>query len=192
VLTDSLRRARGNAGLSLREVSKLAGIAASNLSTIENGRRDPTSATVERIAVAVGVEFLAVPLRGRVTAAGALAAIVAAEDAADPAGAYRTYLQLAADLAGATAFERVLMTAEEPQPTTSRWRDAVAGLVEWRLQQVAGPVAPWALQSSGADAAAWQPQRTPFVLTVEIDEGLVPEPLRRRGILVEEGELESA
>jgi len=186
----TLRRARLNAGRSLNDVAAASGIAASNLSAIEHGRRLPTIGTVDLITSAIGVEFVLVPSRGRATVARASAAIGEAESSA-PVAAYRTFLQLADDLASVNAFQRVLLAAEEPLRIRSRWDDAIAGLVEWRLTQARAPLPDWVAERDDVGEQLWQPQRTAKSLPLGSDPRRVPEPLRRRGILIEEAEFAS-
>jgi transcriptional regulator with XRE-family HTH domain len=186
----TLRRARLNAGRSLNDVAAASGIAASNLSAIEHGRRLPTIGTVDLITSAIGVEFVLVPSRGRATVARASAAIGEAESSA-PVAAYRTFLQLADDLASVNAFQRVLLAAEEPLRIRSRWDDAIAGLVEWRLAQARAPLPDWVAERDDVGEQLWEPQRTEKPLPLSADSRQVPEPLRRRGILIEEAEFAS-
>jgi len=186
----TLRRARLNAGRSLNDVAAASGIAASNLSAIEHGRRIPTIGTVDLITSAIGVEFVLVPSRGRVTVARASAAIGEAESSA-PVAAYRTFLQLADDLASVNAFQQVLLAAEEPLRIRSRWDDAIAGLVEWRLTQARAPLPDWVAERDDVGEQLWEPQRTAKPLPLSSDPREVPEPLRRRGILIEEAEFAS-
>jgi transcriptional regulator with XRE-family HTH domain len=189
MIRETLRRARENSALSLRALARETGIAAANLSVIENGRRDPTAATAERMARALGVEFVALDTKGRVTAAAAADAI---REAASPQGAYRAYLQLANDLAAASPFDRVILAAEQPSATNTRWDDALAGLVEWLLNEEHAPVPDWVKDRPGDADSPWEPQRTNTPLALHADIERAPEPLRRRGVAIEEEELTAA
>lgn len=183
-----LRRARLNAGVSLRRTASLSGVGASSLSGIENGRREPTSGTLERIAETLGVRIAVLPYVNRLSAAAATDAIrVYAAD--EPAAAYRTFLQLADDLAAADDYERFLLTAEEPRILGTRWDDAVAALVEFRLAGFVTP--PWTAMRRGSPGAHWEPQRTRISLPALTDITDAAEPFRRRGIAISEGELQS-
>ncbi|WP_404444198.1 helix-turn-helix transcriptional regulator [Microbacterium marinum] len=185
----TLQRARANSSLSLRALARQAGIAPANLSVIENGRRDPTAATAERIARALGVELVALDTKGRVTAAAAADAI---KEAASPQVAYRAYLQLASDLAAASPFDRVILSAEQPGATHTRWDDAIAGLVEWLLKRDHAPVPDWVADRPGNADSPWEPQRTNTPVALHADIRRAPEPLRRRGVAIEEEELTAA
>ncbi|MFT3798880.1 helix-turn-helix domain-containing protein [Microbacterium sp.] len=189
MIHETLRRARANSSLTLRALAERTGIAAANLSVIENGRRDPTATTAERVARALGVELVALNTRGRVTAAATADAIARA---ASPQVAYRAFLQLANDLEAASAFDRVILAAEEPVATSTRWDDAIAGLVEWLLVKRDAPVPDWVSDRTGDVDTIWEPQRTNVPLSVHADIRRAPEPLRRRGIAIEAEELIAA
>lgn len=188
-IATSLRRARVNSGVSLRRTATASGVGASSLSNIESGRREPTSGTVERIAETLGVRVAVIPRVDRLTAADAADAIATYADA-EPAAAYRAFLQLADDLAAAAPYERFLLTVEVPRRLGNRWDDAIAALVELRLPE--GPFPPWtAVHDSAQLDTAWEPQRTPFPLPSLTDLSEAPEPFRRRSIAISTGELES-
>lgn len=189
MIHETLRRARANSSLSLRTLAQLTGIAPSNLSVIENGRRDPTATTAERVARALGVELVALNTKGRITAAAAADAIA---EAASPQVAYRSFLQLANDLAAASPFDRIVLVAEQPGLTNTRWDDAIAGLVEWLLHKVQAPIPEWVFDRPGDGGARWEPQRTDTLIAVHADIRRAPEPLRRRGVAIEAEELTAA
>jgi len=191
-IVDSLRRARKNSGTPLSEAASVSGVGVTNLSAIEHGRRDPTTATAQRVAAALGVSFVAVPARGRSTAAEAAAAILRADEAGNPALAYRSFIQLADDLGAVDAVTRVVLAAEEPERSRSRWTDAIAGLVELRLNEVGAPLPQWVRDTLGDPEHPWEPQRSDIAFPFPPDEELVPEPFRKRGVLIEENELSSA
>lgn len=190
-IPSSLRRARKRSGGSLRSISARSGIAASNLSAIENGRRDPTASTVDRLAAALGVELIPVATQGRSPAARAAEEITRADAEGQAAQAYRRFLQLANDLASVDPVTRVLLSAEEPDRSPSRWIDAVAALVEVRLHEVFAPVPDWVTARAGQPGAVWEPQRTSRPLPLGADLALVPPPFLRRGVAIEAGELAS-
>lgn len=69
--TTRLRVLRESCGLTLDELSRLTGIASSNLSQIETGKTDPRWSTIMRILDALGVEPSALsPVRGLRSALG--------------------------------------------------------------------------------------------------------------------------
>lgn len=188
-IATSLRRARLNSGVSLRRAAAASGVGASSLSNIESGRREPTSGTVERIAETLGVRVAIIPRVDRLNAADAAEAIATYADA-EPAAAYRAFLQLADDLAAADPYERFLLTVEEPRRLGNRWDDAIAALVELRLPD--GSFPPWTAVHDAAQLdTVWEPQRTPFPLPALTDLSDAPEPFRRRNIAISTDELES-
>ena len=64
----SLKEARVRAGLSLSEAAERSGLQRSNIAAVENGRRDPTASTIERMAEAARVRFITAEKDGRTTA----------------------------------------------------------------------------------------------------------------------------
>lgn len=57
---DLVKRAREHRGMSQRELAENSGIAQSNISAIENGRRTPSAATLHQLLYACGFELVAV------------------------------------------------------------------------------------------------------------------------------------
>lgn len=190
-IAESLRRARKHSGASLRSVAARSGVAPANLSAIENGRRDPTTSTVDKLASALGVEWVPVVAQGRSTAARAAQEITAAEAQEQFAQAYRRFLQLADDLASADPVTRVLLSAEEPDDSSSRWLDAIAALLEVRLKEASAPVPTWVTERAGHPDAVWEPQRSARPLALSADRDEVPPEFLRRGVAIEQGELVS-
>lgn len=191
-IVDSLRRARRNADITLRDAAERSGVGATNLSAIEHARRTPTTDTAQRVADALGVTFVPVSVRGRTPAAVSAAAIAEADDSGDHRLAYRQFIQLADDLVAVDPVTRVVLSAEEPERTGKRWDDAVAALVEYRLTEVGAPLPDWVTRRQGNPDAPWEPQRSARPLAIHADPKQVPAPFRRRGILIEENELLSA
>lgn len=191
-IVNSLRRARRHARISLTEAATRSGVGVTNLSAIENARRHPTTETAQRIADAIGVTFVPVLARGRNTAAASADAIAQAEDAGDHRLAYRQFIQLADDLAAVDPVTKVLLAAEEPDLTGTRWDDAVAALVEYRLAKAGAPLPSWVTERRGDADQPWEPQRAAVRLPFPADVTAVAEPFLRRGVLIEENELVSA
>lgn len=188
----SLRRARQHSGASLRSIASRAGVGAGNLSAIENGHRDPTTSTVDRLAAAIGVDWIPFSTHGRSPAARAAAEITDAEARGEFALAYRRFIQLADDLASADPVTRVLLAAEKPDQSTSRWLDAIASLLEVRLNEAFAPVPSWVTERAGRPDTVWEPQRGARPLPVSADLSQVPPEFLRRGVAIERGELTSA
>lgn len=188
----SFRRARRRSGESLRTVASRAGVGAGNLSAIENGHRDPTSSTLDRLASTIGIEWVPFDAKGRTPAASAADEILDAEADDRHAQAYRRFIQLADDLASADPVTRVLLSAEQPDESSSRWLDAIAALVELRLREASAPVPAWVQERSGHPEAIWEPQRGSRSLPLSADVEQIPATFLRRGIAIERGELLSA
>lgn len=109
----------------------------------------------------------------------------------DHSRTYRQFLQFSDDLAAVSASGRVQLTSEPPESTDSRWDDAIAGLVELRLNDCGLSLPAWVSASVGDPGSRWEPQRSSLPLTYSSDPSLVPAPFLRRGVLIEAGELES-
>lgn len=191
-ITNSLRRARKRSGASLRNVASRTGIGAGNLSAIENGHRNPTTSTVENLASAIGIELIPAALHGRTPAARAAGEITDAEARGQFPLAYRRFVQLADDLASADPVTRVLLAAEEPEDSSSRWLDAIAALLEVRLREASAPLPAWVTARTGNPDSVWEPQRGARPLPVSADRTQVPPEFLRRGVAIEQGELLSA
>lgn len=190
-ITNSLRRARRHSGASLRSVASRAGVGAGNLSAIENGHRDPTTSTVDRLASAIGIDWIPFATQGRSPAARAAEDIIVAEAQGHFSQAYRRFIQLADDLASADPVTRVLLAAEKPDDSASRWLDAIAALLEVRLREVSAPVPSWVTERSGLPDTVWEPRRSARALPLSTDPAQVPTEFRLRGVAIERGELES-
>ncbi len=111
--------------------------------------------------------------------------------AGDASRTYRAFMQLSDDLAAVGAPTRVSLTAEPPESTKSRWDDAIAGLVELRLEEARVSPPTWVREAIGRPDEQWEPQRSSLPLTYKSDPSLVPDAFLRRGVLIEAGELES-
>ncbi len=191
-IANSLRRARRRSGASLRSIASRAGVGAGNLSAIENGRRDPTTSTVDKLASAIGVEWVPILTEGRSSAVRAAEEIAGWEAQGLPDRAYRRFIQLADDLATADAVTRVLLAVEEPDDSHPRWVDAIAALLEVRLREASAPLPAWVTERRGHPDVVWEPQRSVYPLPVSADLADVAPEFLRRGIAIERGELASA
>jgi len=190
-IATSLRRARKRSGATLRSIAARSGVAPGNLSAIENGHRAPTTSTVDKISSAIGIDWIPYATHGRSPAARAAEEITCAEADGRHAQAYRRFIQLADDLASADPVTRVLLSAEEPDDSSSRWLDAIAALLEVRLQEASAPVPSWVVERTGHPDAVWEPQRSVRPLPLSADREQVPPEFLRRGVAVEQGELAS-
>lgn len=57
---DFIRAVRRSRGLSQRQLAEASGVAQANISAIENGRRMPSAATLNRMVVSCGYELVAI------------------------------------------------------------------------------------------------------------------------------------
>jgi transcriptional regulator with XRE-family HTH domain len=183
------RSARAASGLSQSELAARSGIAGSSLSLIENGKREPTVATLEALLLATRHTVVTLPTV-RSDAARIAAEIAAALSASDEPLAFRRFLQLADNLAAERGATRVGLTLTEPLPTGSEhWDTAIAALCEYRLNADALPIPDWILGMDGNPGIPWSPRTSDYDIPTEANR--VPREFRERGILIEAGTLES-
>lgn len=185
-LSEAARRSRGVSQTTLAEKS---GHHAANISAIESGRRVPRVDTLDRILRTSGARLTISPTL-RSTALEAGAEIRRALRNGDTGQAFRTWLAFNDDLAAETPTHRVVLTAYPPQSTGDALYDAaLAALAEYRLTEASAPLPDWVGNTPGL--------AQPRVLTdsqyvTAGDLGVVPEPFRRRGVLIDIDSLQSA
>lgn len=189
-VVDQVRELRRRAGVSVAALAARTGLQASNISAIEHGARTPQSATLEKAAAGLGARLIAVTLDNVPLVADTAAFIRKYVEVGDEEGAYRAFLQLGNDLEEATAVNQVLISVTRPTSISPKWDAAIAGLVEWRLAQKSSPVPEWVTEIAGEQQWRWAPGVGPRLFEPRSEE--VPEPLRERGIWIEEGELQAA
>ncbi len=63
MIIELIRSERRKQGLTLEQLAAHTGIAASNLSRLEQGRVDPRLSTIERVVRGLGLEIVLVPVR---------------------------------------------------------------------------------------------------------------------------------
>ncbi|MDY7542419.1 helix-turn-helix transcriptional regulator [Cryobacterium sp. 5B3] len=183
------RSARAASGLSQSELAARSGIAGSSLSLIENGKREPTVATLEALLLATRHTVVTVPTV-RSDAARIAAEIADAFAASDEPLVFRRFLQLAGNLAAESGAARVGLTLTEPLPTGSEhWDTAIAALCEYRLNADALPVPDWIHTRTGNEGSPWSPRTSDYDIPAEVDR--VPREFRDRGILIQAATLES-
>lgn len=191
-IQSSLKQARVRAGLSLSDVAKKSGIQRSNIAAIENGRRDPTASTIEKIANAARVRLIPITSDGRTTVAEASAVLADAVGQNNVRRAYRVLAQVANDLTTPDSAGRFVLAIEPPTRISPEWNAALAGVTEWRLSQAQLPLPGWVVDERGDPASDWTPPLSAASASLAVDIDNVPEPLRRRGVLIEADELASA
>ncbi len=190
-IVNTLRRARRRSGASLRSVASLSGVGAGNLSAIENGHREPTSSTVDRLASTMGIEWVPFHAEGRTPAASAADEITRAENDGRHAQAYRRFLQLADDLASADPVTRVLLSAEPPDtPPLAGWTRSPLSwncvCTRFALRSLHGsPATPVSRMPCGSLSAVHALSRSAQITTTSRE-------FLKRGVAIEQGELLTA
>jgi transcriptional regulator with XRE-family HTH domain len=191
-IQSSLKQARVRAGLSLSDAAKKSGIQRSNIAAIENGRRDPTASTIQKIANAARVRLIPVKSDGRTTVAEASAVLAEAVQQNNVRRAYRVLAQVANDLTVADPAGRFVLAIEPPAQISPEWDAALAGVTEWRLSQAQLPLPSWVADEHGNQDWNWTPPLSAASASIPVDIENVPAPLRNRGVLIEADELTSA
>jgi transcriptional regulator with XRE-family HTH domain len=190
-IQSSLKQARVRAGLSLTEAADRSGIQRSNIAAIENGRRDPTASTIEKIANAARVRLIPVKSDGRTSVAEASTALADAVRQNNVRRAYRVLVQVADDLTTPDPADRFVLAIEPPARISPEWDAALAGVTEWRLRQAHLPLPSWVANERGNREWKWTPPLSAAAASIPIDVENVPEPLHERGVLIEADELAS-
>jgi len=142
------------------------------------------------VALQRGPHFLSTRRRGILTAADAATSIAYWLTAGDSGAATQVLLQFANGMSKADAFEVQARTGEAPRDCSHGWSWAIAGIVELAAQRVGISAPNWALATSGDPSTTWTPWSAEVAAVVDLTR--IPEPLRRRGVLIEGDELTSA
>lgn len=183
-----VRQVRRGSGLTQRVVSRRARVPQSVIARAETGGRDLTSSSLDRIVRAAGYQLTAIPTL-RVTAAETADLTSRDLHAGHLDAAYRNVIQLADDLAAEHGALRLALTICPPPPTGDTRFDAwIAGLVEWRLDTEGLAHPPWLAAAPSLGEYWWIDEFTAG------DESVIeatPDPLRARGVIIDEAELTS-
>lgn len=109
----------------------------------------------------------------------------------DERRAYRSAIQIADDLAAEHGAERVAL-AVAPPPTTNddRFDALIAGITEIRLHDEGLPLPKWLRDDTRTLSTQWFVDR--YSIGNDDVIAVTPEPLRRRGIVLDPAELASA
>jgi len=192
MITSQLAAARRAQGLTAAQLSALTGLQPSNIYAIERGRRQARAETLETIAAGLGLRFVLVDTRGRASVAEVAARIRQYRDAGDIDAAGTAFLQLVNTIRESGVLAKTALTQEAPPAISPEWDATIAGTVEWLLRDTAVPLPAWVLSTGGDPSWGWSPWgEVPDDSYLRISPE-IPEPLQRRGILVEQGELEAA
>lgn len=177
-----LRAAREQVGLTTRELARRSGLPQSSISDLENGAHSPTVKTVDKLAKGLGV------ISPYLTAAEAAALVRARLERGDPPDG--PIWQLANDLAAAEPVLRAALALSPAPSTGDLRRDAwIAGLVEYRLDQVGVKAPPWVRDPSRVAPEEWPVSGVRA--TADIVRPDTPEPFARRHVLVTADDLVS-
>ncbi|MCX7523088.1 helix-turn-helix transcriptional regulator [Microbacterium sp. STN6] len=190
-IQSSLKQARVRAGLSLTDAAKHSGIQRSNIAAIENGRRDPTASTIEKIASASRVRLIPVKSDGRTSVAEAATTLADAVRHNNIRRAYRTLIQVADDLTTPNPADRFVLALEPPAHVSPEWDAALAGIAEWCLSQAHLPLPAWITSERGNRDWDWTPPLHSAAAAIPVQIENVPKPLRERGVLIEADDLAS-
>ena len=184
-----LARARKRKGVPATQVTRSAGFDTSGIYAIENGRRDARERTIEAIADALGTRVLVVDTDHRGSVADAADEIRRALAGRRPDVAAQVLIQVVANLIALEPFPALAISYEKPAPVDNQWDAALAGVVELCLAKRGLPAPAWTADVHGDENARWDPWTGG---SVRADAADIPEPLRRRGVWIEEAELASA
>lgn len=182
------RAARHSRGISQTDIAARAGLPASSVSFIENGRRIPRVDTLDAILRHSGARLIIAPTT-RATTLEVAVEIERLLRAGDVRQAFRAWLAHNDDLAAETATNRVVLTAFPPHSTGHALYDAaLAALVEYRLTEVSAPLPDWTATAS----ILHEPQvftDSRFVPAAVL--GPIPDEFARRGVLIDAESLRS-
>lgn len=178
---------RKRRGFSQSEVASHTGISTSAISACENGRREPGTATLEKLAGAIGLRVLLIDV-GRASPVAEHASVLAAAlRAGDADLAFATLRTISVELQYASPSEMVVLSYQQPAAIDPQWDAAIAGVVEWRLQQAAAPIPMWVTECRRDPADAWAPS-----MAVQFEDAQTSDvqSLADRGILIHSMDLE--
>lgn len=187
-LATQLARARARKGVPAIQVSQHMGFDISGIYAIENGRRDARASTIDAITDALGFTMLLVDTDHRGSIAEAADEIRGAHAEGRPDVAAQVLVQVVANLTALKPFPALAISYEKPAAVDQYWDAALAGVVEFCLTKRGLPAPAWTADVTGDENARWDPWTGGAVAGDPAD---IPEPLRRRGVWIEEGELAS-
>lgn len=190
MLIDQLAQLRRHRGLPATVVGARTGIDTSAIYAFEHGRRDPRTSTAQSWAHGLGARLLVVDTHGRISAADAARLIRNALAHGDRNAATQTFLQWVNSLRASDPLAVAALTVDAPEDHEYGWAWAIAGIVEDESSRRGIPIPQWAADTTGDPGARWNPWAPELADLVDIDQ--VPGPLRRRGVLIQAGELTSA
>lgn len=184
-----LRAARNASNLNQTALASGARASQAEISAIENGKRNPTVDTLDRLLARTGHRLIAIKT-DRPDAVTSAALIAAAVKEQDRERALRAFLDYSDGLASKSGVDRVVLTASEPHTTGSAaWDAALAAVTEFRLNEPKLPKPHWIATFGRQVTAPVSPHLTAYDLPPDV--ALVPPEFLRRNVLIERGTLES-
>ncbi|WP_231916233.1 hypothetical protein [Microbacterium karelineae] len=134
--------------------------------------------------------MIVVSTHGLPTAADTAELIRGYVSAGDQNAATETLLQFTHNLRVSDPLTVAALTIDEPSDAGAGWAWSIAGIVELECERVGVPIPEWVAETVGDPEARWTPWAPELNELVDVTR--VPDALRRRGVLIEAGELESA
>lgn len=182
-----VRQSRRVGNLSQRELAEAAAIHQSAIAAVEAGHRDLRVSTLERLLGASGAQLITLPTTAT-PVVGAADAIYDCLRRGDERRAFRHFIALADGLGREHGTVRVALCVTPPPTVGDRRFDAaLAALADHRLGEEDLPRPDWVDEE-------WRRTEEPWVVSPFSGPELrsaVPEPFRRRGVLLDASELES-
>ncbi|MGH8897956.1 MAG: helix-turn-helix domain-containing protein [Egibacteraceae bacterium] len=193
---DILRRARAAAGLSQRAVAERAGVTQPEVSAYENGHRQPTVPTLQRLIAATGYN-LRLELQPEPADQGASYQPMTLADLAvhlnssgEETRRWRLFREFLKEFRHAPAAHRAALLATEPSPVDHRW-DALLAAVAEHLAWHHGLRCPeWTHEPSRFLCRFWFTSALPTARVAALETS--PAAFRRRGIFLDRSELDAA
>lgn len=184
-----LRAARQSSGLGQSELAARAGTSQPDVSLVEQGKRNPTVETFQRLLGGAGHKIFSYPTI-RADAVEIAALISSAVEELNAEKAFRRFLDYSDGLSSARGVERIVLTAAEPAITGSLlWDAALASVADYWLDDQDLPKAAWLLDNS---RVLQHPQSLGVsVYDLEPDLSRVPRQFLARNVLVESSTLAS-
>lgn len=183
-----LRAARRAAGLSQSDLAKRAATSQPAISALERGAHDPSFDTLDRILRSMGYRVIAVATT-KLAAVDAAARIAEELGRKDAAGAFRILLQFNDDLIAERGANRLALALTAPDSTGRlEWDAALAGITEYRLNNVGIPVPEWVRGVRAEEPTIVSGSKRPA--PIHADD--VPPELLARNVLIERQTLQTS
>ena len=187
-VAELLRAARARTGITTRELARRTGLPQSSIVDYEKGAHSPTVKSFDRLAKGLNgpLVLVASPYLTAADAAAQVKAILE-RGGSHPDG---PIWQLANDLASAEPCLRATLVFNPAPLTGDARRDAwIAGLVDYRLQEVGIKAPPWADEPARVAGQEWPVSGV--AATADIVRADTPAPFARRQVLITADDLVS-